>query len=185
MNINPVWEEQMRIRMFILVFVCLIPMALMADLSIVGSWEDIKENPHYPGTHDTLIFDANGNFTFSGPGAFTCTWKLVGTIIKLTDCGDAQNSNLKIIKLKDDRLTITFNSPQPRTYRRVAGSDTPGNEETPVTTGYTVKDHVQVEWNGQWYPAVILKLKGKKYLIHYDGYESKWDEWVGEDRMKR
>lgn len=175
----------MRFRMFILVFVCLIPITLMADASIVGSWEDLKENPHYPGTRDTLIFDANGDFTFSGPGAFTCKWKVVGNIIKLTDCRDADNSDLKIIKLKGDRLTIKFNSPQPRTYRRVAGSDTSGSAETPVTTSYSVNDHIQVHWNDQWYPAVILKVKGKKYFIHYDGYESSWDEWVGEDRMKR
>lgn len=175
----------MRIRMLMLVFFCVVPMALMAEPSIVGSWENLKELPNYPGSRDTLIFDANGTFTYSGPSPFQCKWKMSGNIIKLTDCGDAETSIIKIIQLKGDRLTITFDSQKPGTYRRVNDSDTSGKADTSVSPGYAVKDRIQVKWNDQWYPAVILKVKGGKYLIHYDGYESSWDEWVGEDRMKK
>ena len=44
--------------------------------------------------------------------------------------------------------------------------------------------HVRVEWKGSWYPAVILQVQNGQFLVHYDGYESSWDEWVGPDRMR-
>ncbi len=50
--------------------------------------------------------------------------------------------------------------------------------------GEGVAQKVRVEWNGEWYPAEILKQEGDKYLIHYDGYASSWDEWVTKDRIK-
>jgi mbt repeat./RNA binding activity-knot of a chromodomain. len=45
-------------------------------------------------------------------------------------------------------------------------------------------DSAQVLWNGNWYPAHVLKGKGSQCLIHYDGYGSNWDEWVGPERIK-
>ena len=51
--------------------------------------------------------------------------------------------------------------------------------------GYTVGKTVEVKWKGSWYPATILKKKGKKYKIHYTGYGSKWDEWVSKARMRQ
>lgn len=44
---------------------------------------------------------------------------------------------------------------------------------------------VEVLWKEKYYPATILQaaLSGQ-YLIHYDGYESSWDEWVATDRIK-
>ncbi|MBP7736474.1 MAG: hypothetical protein KA369_10920 [Spirochaetes bacterium] len=175
----------MKTIMLTLVFTCLIPITLLADPPIVGSWENLKELKNYPGNRDSLIFEANGSFTYSGPSPFQCKWTLAGNIIKLSDCGFDGPPVLKIIQLKGDRLTIQFDSEKPGTYRRVAGPDTSGGSENPAPAGYAVNDRVQVLWNDQWYPAVILKVKGKKYFIHYDGYESSWDEWVGEDRMKK
>jgi hypothetical protein len=49
---------------------------------------------------------------------------------------------------------------------------------------YNVNDRVQVEWKGGWYPARVLKVEGDKYLIHYDGYQAAYDEWVTAARMK-
>jgi RNA binding chromodomain-containing protein/agenet domain-containing protein len=45
-------------------------------------------------------------------------------------------------------------------------------------------DKAQVLWKGTWYPATVLKAKGAECFIHYDGYGSNWDEWVGPDRIK-
>ena len=50
---------------------------------------------------------------------------------------------------------------------------------------YAVGDSVKVKWNGKWYTAKVLKVNNGKYLIHYDGYDSSWDEWVGPGRMKK
>ncbi len=47
-----------------------------------------------------------------------------------------------------------------------------------------INDRVQVEWKGGWYPARVLKVEGDKYLIHYDGYQAAYDEWVTAARMK-
>lgn len=45
-------------------------------------------------------------------------------------------------------------------------------------------DKAQVLWKGSWYPATALKAKGSECYIHYDGYGSNWDEWVGPDRIR-
>jgi len=47
-----------------------------------------------------------------------------------------------------------------------------------------VGDGVKVEWHGKWWPASVLKVDGDKYYIHYTGYASSWDEWVGPSRIR-
>lgn len=51
---------------------------------------------------------------------------------------------------------------------------------------FGVGDAVKVLWKGTWYDASVLAVSGKKgtYKIHYDGYDTSWDEWVGNDRIK-
>ncbi len=49
---------------------------------------------------------------------------------------------------------------------------------------WRVGDKVRVSWKGAFYPATILDAQGGQYLVHYDGYEASWDEWVGPDRVK-
>jgi hypothetical protein len=41
-----------------------------------------------------------------------------------------------------------------------------------------------VLWNGQWYPAKILKAEKDRWLVHYIGFLNNWDEWVGKDRIR-
>lgn len=50
---------------------------------------------------------------------------------------------------------------------------------------YKVGDSIKVSWKGKWYPATIIRENDGKYLIHYTGFESSWDEWVGPGRMRR
>ncbi len=173
----------MKTRIVAFVCTCLVSVSLAAGPSIVGSWESLKDLPNYPGSKDTLHFEANGNYTYAGPGAYTGKWKQTGNIVKVTDNGEVL-STIKIIQLTGDRLTVQIDSGKPSTYKRVGGSSTSGDKGA-SGSGYAVKDRIQVEWNGQWYPAVILKVKGNKYFIHYDGYDNSYDEWVGEKRMKR
>jgi hypothetical protein len=45
-------------------------------------------------------------------------------------------------------------------------------------------EKVEVEWRGHWYPAVILQQARSRYLVHYVGYDSSWDEWVTPDRVR-
>lgn len=51
---------------------------------------------------------------------------------------------------------------------------------------YGIGDHVYVEWEGQEYPAMIITIEGpSKFKIHYDGYDTIWDEVVSKDRVRR
>ncbi|MFA4873949.1 MAG: Tudor-knot domain-containing protein [bacterium] len=60
------------------------------------------------------------------------------------------------------------------------------DEQTTSAAKRAVGDAVQVNWKGSWYPARIIAVDAKKgsYKIHYDGYDSSWDEWVTIARMK-
>jgi hypothetical protein len=53
-----------------------------------------------------------------------------------------------------------------------------------AASAYRVGDAVQVKWKGKWYDASILKVDGARYRIHYDQYDSSWDEWVGPERVR-
>jgi len=50
---------------------------------------------------------------------------------------------------------------------------------------YRVGDHVLVEWEeGKTYPAYVLEVNGRsRYRVHFEGYDSRWDEDVGIDRI--
>lgn len=43
---------------------------------------------------------------------------------------------------------------------------------------------VDVEWQGSWYPAVVLDTTSEGWLVHYDGYGDDWDEVVPRDRIR-
>jgi hypothetical protein len=46
-------------------------------------------------------------------------------------------------------------------------------------------DRVDVEWQGTWWPAVLLERRGGEWLIHYENYGSEWDEVVSEERIRK
>lgn len=45
---------------------------------------------------------------------------------------------------------------------------------------------VEVMWSedGVWYAATVIKSRGARYHIHYTGWTSTWDEWVGPDHLR-
>lgn len=49
-----------------------------------------------------------------------------------------------------------------------------------------VNEKVQVDYNGSWHDATILKVNAAEgqYYITYDGWSDSWDEWVTKDRLK-
>lgn len=50
----------------------------------------------------------------------------------------------------------------------------------------SVGQRVQVSWNGGWYEAEVLAhAPDGRVLVRYVGYESRWDEAVGPDRLRR
>jgi hypothetical protein len=51
---------------------------------------------------------------------------------------------------------------------------------------YRVGEHVLVEWEeGKLYPAYVIETHSTtRYRVHFDGYDSRWDEDVGVDRIR-
>jgi hypothetical protein len=50
---------------------------------------------------------------------------------------------------------------------------------------YAVGDHVLVDWEGNTYPAHIMDAPGPtKFKVHYDGYDTVWDEVIPRDRIR-
>lgn len=50
---------------------------------------------------------------------------------------------------------------------------------------YTVGEYVQVHWGNKWWNARVLRVSGNQYYIHYTGWGSNWDEWVGPSRIRK
>ena len=51
---------------------------------------------------------------------------------------------------------------------------------------FKMGDRVKVDWKSSYYPAVILmELGGEHYRVHYEGYDSNWDENVDISRIQR
>ena len=55
----------------------------------------------------------------------------------------------------------------------------------PFNNPYSAGEQVKVEWKGEWWDAMIREVTGQKYLIHYVGFDSSWDEWVGPERIQK
>jgi hypothetical protein len=64
------------------------------------------------------------------------------------------------------------------TSRRIVGDE-------PIAATVPKGSAVTVEWRGEWYPARVLQRQGDRTLIHYDGYDASWDEWVGPRRLRQ
>lgn len=54
----------------------------------------------------------------------------------------------------------------------------------PVAGAWKTNDKVMVEENGKWYPSTVLHVRTDEWYIHYDGYDAKYDTWVGKSRIK-
>lgn len=55
----------------------------------------------------------------------------------------------------------------------------------PFNNPYSAGDQVKVEWKGEWWDATILEINDDNHLIHYAGFDSSWDEWVGLERIQK
>lgn len=50
---------------------------------------------------------------------------------------------------------------------------------------YVVGDHVMVEWENDDNPAYIIAMEGPaRFRVHFEGYDSIWDETVNVSRLK-
>jgi hypothetical protein len=56
--------------------------------------------------------------------------------------------------------------------------------EVPRAAAYTAGQKVDVSWGGSWWQGQVLSVKDDKYLVHYIGWGSNWDEWVTTARLR-
>jgi hypothetical protein len=67
----------------------------------------------------------------------------------------------------------------------VSGSALESSYDAPEHGGaWKARDEVEVEWHGQWWPAIVLEKRGPRWMVHYEGYASDWDEAVAGDRIR-
>jgi len=45
-------------------------------------------------------------------------------------------------------------------------------------------NQAEVEWSRTWWPAEVVKTDGDRYFIHYTGWGTFSDEWVGSNRIR-
>jgi hypothetical protein len=63
-------------------------------------------------------------------------------------------------------------------------SDGRGGKTVAPNTPFSKGDKVRVSWRGSVYSAVVVKVEARdRFRVHYEGYESVWDETVTMDRI--
>jgi hypothetical protein len=70
-------------------------------------------------------------------------------------------------------------------YTEAENSAVPNSDIRPlVPKQYAAGTRVEVEWQGAWYPAEVLTGRWGLHLVHYDNFETVWDEWVSPARIR-
>jgi hypothetical protein len=59
-----------------------------------------------------------------------------------------------------------------------------GPKQDPTSVDYPCASEVVVEWDGDWYRALILKREDDRYYVHYVGHDMSENEWVTGDRVR-
>ncbi|HMT09916.1 MAG TPA: Tudor-knot domain-containing protein, partial [Pyrinomonadaceae bacterium] len=56
---------------------------------------------------------------------------------------------------------------------------------TSKPTQFAKGSKVEVEWQGKWWAATVVDVRGGSHFITYDGYGKEWDEWVTSKRIRK
>jgi hypothetical protein len=74
--------------------------------------------------------------------------------------------------------------PAPEKVARASGLGPKASSSAAPVAPYQVGDKLRVKWRGSLYPATVLEvIAPDRFLVHYDGHESAWDEVVSLDRI--
>lgn len=94
----------------------------------------------------------------------------------------------RIVAVNGDRYAVQFYNYSDKSVEKLAVDDlTAVNLNSLVATHAptpTQKPDCQVEWQGTWFDATILRKDKDRWQIHYLGYDDSWDEWVGPERIR-
>ncbi len=91
----------------------------------------------------------------------------------------------EVTGIEDDFHKITYPGWPSYWDEWVLSNRIEADEESGAANEKVDSEKVDVEWQGSWYPAVVMQRSGERALIHYEGYASSWDEWVGPQRIRR
>jgi RNA binding activity-knot of a chromodomain len=58
------------------------------------------------------------------------------------------------------------------------------NANSTGTGEFQKGDKVMVKEGFKWYAAIVLDTRPGEWYIHYEGYDAKYDLWVGKDKIK-
>src|SRR5262245_55388784 len=119
---------------------------------------------------DDLVAFAFGGFTV------LCGVVLAGTYLVVTNWRRVRQHQLDVA-LKQDMLDRGMSAAD---IERVMGSKSV--EPDARVANYPTPGEVVVEWEEEWYPAMLLKTDGTRYYVHYKGYDE--EEWVTLDRIR-
>jgi len=110
----------------------------------------------------------------------------LGSYVRAADKGQSRVG--RVVAMKDELYTVQFYDYSDKRNASYAVKDLKASAgdigRSAVVLDVGVKPDCEVEWQGTWWPAKLLKTQGGKYYIHYIGYDASWDEWVGKDRFR-
>ncbi len=82
------------------------------------------------------------------------------------------------------RITGAVTPPPPPSWVARASGVPKGAASSEPVSPYKVGDRVRVTWRGATYNATIIDvITPTRVRVHYDGYETAWDEKIGIDRI--
>lgn len=99
------------------------------------------------------------------------------------DMGEAERFVHNQMKYKEDQLaSVTLT---PAFERNFVWRATSGKAAARLAGPHQVGDLLEAQdFKGRWYTAEILEGKGERYKIHFNGWDSKWDEWVDASKLR-
>jgi hypothetical protein len=113
----------------------------------------------------------------------------VGSYVQATDRG--RTSYGRVIRANSRRVLVQFydyTEKRTVTYDAEDVARSTRTPRAPVLLDVGVKPDCLTEWRGTWYPAKVIERQTTggtpQYRVHYLGYESSWDEWVGSERIR-
>src|SRR5262245_28314844 len=129
-------------------------------------WEDLLKRT---GSEDLLPF-------VFGAFVILCGVVLAAIHLIMSNWRRVRQHQLDVA-LKQDMLDRGMSAVE---IERVMGSKSA--EPDAHIAPYPTPGEVVVEWDEEWYPAILLKTDGAKYYVHYKGYDE--EEWVTLDRIR-
>lgn len=147
-----------------------------------------------PKVNSILETAYDGNGTFRDQYCKTPSFSIEGNAAyfknKKNDSGDSWFMIDKVgdyYYINSASLRVTKDAAANAALKNIAcGTAAPsaGINTTVPAGDWKVGDKVLVEENGKWYPSTVLKIRPGEWFIHYDGYASSYDLWVGSSRIK-